>query len=484
MDSILSIDIGTTSTKALLYTAENDILLSCSQSYNLLTNSLGAAEQDPKKIFQAVVSCIQNIMMRFPENATLKGIVFSSAMHSLIAIDKHNQPITPCITWADNRAYSCLNELVPKDLENTFYKKTGTPVHPMSPFAKILWLKQTNPTLFSQSAKFIGIKEYCFFQFFSSYTIDQSIASATGLFNLHSKIWDADILNFLQISETQLSSIVNCRTPFFLSNSHWIRDLKISADVPFFIGGSDGSLANYGFYQLTGQKEMLTVGTSSALRVLNNRPLLAENGETFCYMLDADNWIIGGASNNCGATLAWLQELLNLDDLSKHDFFSLAEKSTPGAQNLICLPYLLGERAPLWNPDATGSFIGMTKKHTSADFIRSMLESIVFNLLEIYQRMLSAQLPNFSSLPISGGIAQSDFFCQLVADIFNLPVVRQETIEMSSWGAACLAFEALDHPIMQSQKQLSIPHFTPQNSFDYKEPYSKFKKFQELLLYK
>src|SRR5277367_6613712 len=204
MEYYLGLDIGTTSVKSIAFSKEGKTLAEYSSSYPIHHKFPDWSEQDPDEIFKAVVNTVENILRDlYPHVPQSCG--FSSAMHSLIAIDKQGEAISPSIIWADNRAKQIAARIHNENLAQTYYEKTGLPVHAMSPFCKLLWLKENQAEIFSNAFKFIGIKEYVFFKLFGICVVDASIAAATGLMNRETIKWDPWILTQLDLSEEKFS---------------------------------------------------------------------------------------------------------------------------------------------------------------------------------------------------------------------------------------------------------------------------------------
>jgi len=195
---LLGIDIGTTSTKAVAFSEEGALLGEASGAYGMKHVHEGWSEQDPEEILQAVSISIQKIHEQLGGAAPIL-VSFSAAMHSLIATNSEGQALTPSIIWADNRAEGIASEIKSTGKASFFYQRTGVPVHAMSPFCKLLWLKRNDPEVFSKAARFVGIKEYVFFHLFGEWVVDTSIASATGLLNIHQLQWDPEILHYVGI---------------------------------------------------------------------------------------------------------------------------------------------------------------------------------------------------------------------------------------------------------------------------------------------
>ena len=181
----LGVDIGTTSTKAVLFDETGEHIHQATVEYPLLTSEPKAAEQDPDEIVEAVKLAIKTIVEYLSADISQLTVVsFSAAMHSVLAVDAKGKPLTASITWADQRAEAYAKQLREGNGQ-AIYEKTGTPIHPMSPLVKLLWLKEEKASIFEKAHRFVGIKEYVFFHLFGEWVVDHSIASATGLFNMY-----------------------------------------------------------------------------------------------------------------------------------------------------------------------------------------------------------------------------------------------------------------------------------------------------------
>ena len=182
---VIGVDIGTTSTKAVAYDARGRVLAEEDQEYPLNAPQPDRAEQDPEEIFSAVLDTLAPVVEAVKEaGATVSGVSFSAAMHSLLALDGEGSPITNSITYADNRAAEQAEEIREDHDGLAIHRRTGTPVHPMSPLVKLRWFQQEDPETYGKAARWVSIKEYVFFKLFGEYVVDYSVASATGLFNL------------------------------------------------------------------------------------------------------------------------------------------------------------------------------------------------------------------------------------------------------------------------------------------------------------
>ncbi|MEC2628091.1 FGGY family carbohydrate kinase, partial [Bacillus cereus] len=244
--------------------------------------------------------------------------------------------------------------------------------HPMSPLSKLVWLQNEQAELFAKSYKFISIKEYVFYKLYKEYVIDYSIASATGMFNLKSLKWDEEALHVAGITDEKLSKLVPTTHSLTGLDEEFAKEMNVLVSTPFVVGASDGVLSNLGVNAIDPGVVAVTIGTSGAIRAVTNRPVTDPKGRIFCYALTEDHWVIGGPVNNGGMIFRWARDQLGTSEielakrLGKDPYEVLTEiaaKVNPGSDGLLFHPYLAGERAPLWNANARGSFFGLGLHH-------------------------------------------------------------------------------------------------------------------------
>ncbi len=442
MDYLIGIDLGTTATKAVLYDQSGIQIATSSQAYQLYRDAQGMAEEDLDEIFAAMITVVEKITRTIKKEDSILACAFSTQMHSLIAFDQDWQPLTRVLTWADTRAEKYSDILKSQDVSNEIYHKTGTPLHPMSPLAKLLWLKNERKEIFKHAAHFMDLKGAIFQRIFQSNTMDLSVATGTGLFNNQEMTWDSDILSLLNISEVQLPKVVSPYTMEKDLSEEWIEKMGLSKDTIFVYGAGDGPMSNLGVGAIKKNEMAITVGTSGALRMVSDEPQLDQAARTFSYALDEKHWVNGGAVNSGGEVFRWLKD--NLFE-SAHDFATitdLASNVSPGADGLLFHPYLGGERAPLWNAAARASFFGLSYRHTANHMARAVLEGISFNL-----RMLEETLTENSDFPsrikVTGGFSQSELWLQILADILELPITVQKEHEAGCFAAQIMARKTL-----------------------------------------
>lgn len=444
----IGVDIGTTSTKAVIYKNQGEIVGVHHVEYPLLTPTTDTAEQHPNDIFEAVLETIRMVVKKAEAAKNeIDFISFSSAMHSLILIDEHNKPLTNSITWADNRSYQYAEKLNREHDGLAIYHRTGTPIHPMSPLTKMLWLKETETKLYQSTKKFIGIKGYVFYQLFKRYIEDYSILSATGIFNIHQLDYDDEVLKLLEIDKSQLSEAVDTTTLLTGIDKHYAEMMNIDVNTPFVIGASDGVLSNLGVDAFKPGEVAVTIGTSGAIRTVIDQPKTDSQGRLFCYALTKDKWVIGGPVNNGGVVLRWIRDEFASSEIetakrlgvdSYEVLTKIAERVPPASNGLIFHPFLAGERAPHWNANVRGSFFGLTLSHKKEHMIRAALEGVIFNLYTVYIALSVLMDEEVKTLKATGGFAKSALWRQMMSDIFEHEVIVPESIESSCLGAFIL----------------------------------------------
>ncbi|WP_205512731.1 gluconokinase [Longitalea arenae] len=450
MDVIIGVDIGTSGTKAIAYSHAGKVIANTYVSYNPVPGKPGYHELDVDVLYNAVISCIEGTAQQITAGAAkITGICFSAAMHSLIAVDADGQPLTHVITWADARSAAYANALKQSAAGREIYRHTGTPIHPMSPLCKIMWLRDHEPALFAVTHKFISIKEFVFHRFFGEYLVDFSIASATGLFDIFHKTWYEPALAAAGITPARLSQPVPTTHVVSRQQKPFPERLHLVADAPFIIGASDGCLANLGSHATEPGDLSITIGTSGAVRMMASEPAWDKQERIFNYILTNERYVSGGAINNGVVLLKWYTEkFLHKPFASAKDlqwFVEQAAQAPAGADGLLFLPYLLGERAPIWDAVAKGVFFGVQAGHTQAHFMRAIIEGINYALYQVASSVQET-IGAIQHIYASGGFINAPLWLQWLTDLFGKEILVINNDDASSAGAALLGLQALRLP--------------------------------------
>ncbi|WP_066251704.1 gluconokinase [Neobacillus drentensis] len=481
---VIGLDIGTTSVKACVFDLHGKLIAEAERMNTFNYPQQGWVEQDPIEIEQSAVQAIKEAIQKAGiEKNDLISIGFSAAMHSLICVDETGSPISPALIWADGRSYP-QSESVIETMGNEVYSETGTPVHPMTPFVKLLWMKETDYEPYLQAKYFMSIKEYLLQCWFNQRVIDYSMASATGLFNPSTHTWNQKLLTLTGIHEAQLSRIVPPTEVLTGISPQIAEEMGIDSELPFVIGAADGQLANLGIGAILPGEVAVSVGTSGAIRQITSGVKISDNQETFCYSFTEDSSIIGGPTNNGGIALQWVKDLLN-DQRSFTEFLADAEKVSLGSDGILFLPYINGERAPIWNQRAKGNFYGLSITHKREHFIRAVLEGITFNLFQI-GKALERLAGKHQKIYVNGGLSRSRLWLQMMADVFEAEIYVPESYHSAAWGAAWTAlvatgkvksFEDIKENIPMGEAIVPIK----ENSEKYRMIYDNYEKLASVM---
>jgi gluconokinase len=440
MDALtLGLDLGTTGCKAVALDASGRVRGTASATYPLLTDASGRAEQEPQALWRAVCQTLQGLSQGLGAQP-LTGLALSGAMHSVVPLGQDNEPLANALTWADSRAETALGALRQRADEAALYRHTGcpleTPYHP----ARLRWLRQARPELFAQTCVFASLKDFLAYRLSGTLATDIGLASTTGLLELRTPRWFDDALALAGVTTAQLPELVTPTEQLGTLTPAAAAETGLRAGLPIFAGSSDGGLANLGSGVIRPGETIVTLGTSGAVRQIADAPQLDEARLTWCYLLDEAHYFAGGAINNGGLTLEWLRRTF-YSELPKDQGYGelLADAATADAADLLCLPYLTGERTPHWNAALRGSLFGLGEHHTRADIARAALEGVAFCLADVFDLLGSSELP----VQLSGGVTRAPFWAQLITDTLGVKTELNRVADASALGAARLAQVAL-----------------------------------------
>lgn len=491
MEAIITIDIGTTAVKIIAFDLKGVEITRRKGTYPIFHSQPDYSEQDPEQVFITVLFVLKGLLNdpAFFKKHKVIAIVFSSSMHSVLPIDKNGVPLGNAIIWADNRASKEAEELKKSSFGAEIYKATGTPIHPMSPLAKITWIKNHEPERFAKTSKFISLKEYILCQFTGEYVIDYSLASATGLFNIHTLTWEAKSLDFAGINSNYLSTPMSVLTSELKIRPELAKSLRLADKTKLIIGSSDGCSATLSSGVVGQGQAIISITSSGAVRVAGEKVLQDEKQRFFNYILDKGHYISGGPTNNGGVAMEWFARQfgnfnngLDFEDALK-DLFKDAAQVQAGANGLLFLPYILGERAPIWNANARGMYFGINITHEPQHFVRATIEGIIFEIYSIGK--LLQQYRNIDNLYVNGTFATVPLWSQIISDIFGKVVNVNDNKNSANAGAALLALTEIG--VFKNLKEAAKSVHSSkvyQPNLNNHQKYQKFYKIFEQLSYK
>jgi gluconokinase len=304
-----------------------------------------------------------------------------------------------------------------------------------------MWLRRTQPEVWNQAAHFMTIGEYLELTLFGNCRAGYSPASWTGMLNREQLAWDTELLALFDLREQQFSPLADTREPQHGLREPFATRWPVLRAIPWFTAVGDGAAANIGSGCVNTARIALTVGTTGALRVVRTDVASVPNG-LWCYRVDAQRSLVGGATSEGGNVYAWLQRTLRLAEPAEVEHALTTRQ--PDSHGLMVLPFWAGERSPGWAGNARASIVGMTMATTPLDILHASLESVAYRFALIAERLLEGLDATSAQIVVSGGsLAQSPAWAQLIADALGRSLILSQEPEATSRGVALLGLEAL-----------------------------------------
>lgn len=445
---MLGLDVGTTAVKVVACPLEapeavTGAVASSTQEYATNEPHPGWQEQDPAGVLSGIDAAVADCVGQL-RDVEVVALSVSTAMHGLIGLDQDCRPLTPLITWADSRAAPEARQLRADGLAGELLRLTGTPVHPMSPLLKLRWFT-THQAHFAAGVRWwVGLKDYVLHHLTGELITELSSASATGLLDLRSRDWAEESLELGGICRSQLPAVLPTTTVLELTAGA-AQALGLPPGLPVAVGAADGPLGNLGTGAIETGVAGLSLGTSGAVRMVVSQPSFDAAGRLFCYALTDDVWVVGGAVSNGGSALRWAGHTfapeLTGSPHADADLLELAAKIPAGSEGLVLLPFLLSERAPLWDPDLAGAFLGLRHHHTRSHFLRATLEGVCLQMSTLVDALDS--VAPVQSLRATGGPFRAELWRQVMAATLGRPLSVQADAGGTALGAAALGWYAL-----------------------------------------
>lgn len=443
-DWFLGIDLGTGSCKSVIIDPQAHVLGygACGYSKHITTSQL--EEHTPEDLVAAMVQSVRiAIDTAGVSPDACQAISIGGVYHSLIVMDKSNMPLTGVMTWVDDRSTKQAQTVHQAHNANAVYQQTGCPVHTIYPLSKLIWLREEQPQTFRKAARFISGKEYVLNRLTGEYLVDFGVAAGSGLLNTHTLDWDATSLDLAGITPDQLSPLVSPRQIVRGLNPELAAQMGVLKDTPLVVGSADAVNSSLGACAVLPGQATCMIGTSGAFRIIAPRPILDQKARSWCYAIDLEHWLVGGAINNAGLSLTWLRDALTPvfqnndegDRISFDSLVALAAQIKPGAEGLVCLPFFTGERSPYWNMHARGVFFGLSLEHDIRHMARSLMEGVAYRLRSV-KNVLTDLDVEVNQIRASGGFTHSELWPQIIASVLNHDLVIPTFGETTSMGAA------------------------------------------------
>ncbi|MEG0251278.1 MAG: xylulokinase [Christensenellaceae bacterium] len=443
MKYLMGIDVGTSGVKCLVIDKAGTVIKSVTKTYPLNTPKPAWSEQDPADWWKGTKEALKELLADV-DASKIEAIGLSGQMHGLVALDKDNQVIRNAILWNDQRTDEECAEIIEnaggiKGLvgytnNNMLTGYTG---------GKILWLKKNEPENFAKISTFVMPKDYIRYCLTGELSTDVSEASGTGFFNVEKREWASDLVSKIGFDIVMFPKVVESDERTGEVTQKCAKETGLLKGIPVYAGGGDAVIQNTGMGIIKEGTLGVVMGTSGVVATAMNSFGKNAGGKLqfFCNNA-ADKYMVFGCQLSCAGSMEWFKNTFY--DHAKQPFKEInegAENSKIGANGVVFLPYLTGERCPYPNPDARGVFYGLSLLSNKGDMARAVMEGVVFGLYQMYELILKTNHKlKIKEVILSGGGANSALWKQIVADVFNLPVkILAGAAEGGAYGAALVA---------------------------------------------
>jgi len=455
---LLAHDLGTSGNKATLFTTEGKLVRSVTSPYGTRYFNTNWSEQDPEDWWKAVCESTQSLAAEI-DAREVAGICFSGQMMGCLCVDREGRPLRPAILYSDQRAVaecdSILQHIDPMD----FYRITGHRASASYSVEKLMWVMKHEPEVYARTRKMLHAKDYINFRLTGVMASEHSDGSGTNAMDLNTRRWSEKIVKITGIDGEKLPDLKASTDVIGELTAEAAKAIGLVPGIPVVAGGGDGVCAGVGVGSVKPGTTYNYLGSSSWIATTTEKPIYDPAMRTFIWAHAVPGFVHPcGTMQTAGSSYAWLKnEICTLEKafgsemgMSPYDLINKEiEKSPPGANGIIFLPYLLGERTPRWNPDAKGAFIGLTLEHTRADVLRAVMEGVTLNL-SIILDIFRTQIP-IREITVIGGGAKGEVWRRIMADVYQADIVRPNYLEeATSMGAAiiggvgCGVFKSFD----------------------------------------
>lgn len=449
MSIVLGLDVGTTGAKAVAVTASGATAASAVVEYPLLSPKPGWAEQRPADWKRAAFEALARLT-RHPQvnRADIKGLGLTGQMHGSVFLDADNGVLRDAILWCDQRTAKQCEDITSKVGAPRLIEMVCNPALTGFTAPKILWLRENEPAVYEKVRKVLLPKDYIRFELTGEFATDVADASGTLLFDVKNRKWHTELMTLLDIPQDFM--------PRAYEGTEITGSLTVEAaeatglpkGLPVVAGGGDQAAGGVGCGIVRSGIISSTVGTSGVVFAFSDKVTLDPEGRvhTFCHSVPG-KWHVMGVVLSAGGSLRWFRDAFCQAETAvaaqtgrdPYEYITdAAERAPLGAEGLLFLPYLTGERTPHKDPYARGAFVGLSLRHTRAHMARAVLEGVAYAMRDSLDIMRGMGVP-ITQVRASGGGARSSFWRQIQADVNKAPLVTIHVDEGPAYGAALLA---------------------------------------------
>lgn len=449
MAYLIGVDIGTSGTKTVLFDETGNAVASSTIDYPLYTPKNGYAEQNPVDWWNATVGTIRSVMNESGANANdVKGIGLSGQMHGLVMLDKAGEVIRPSIIWCDQRTANEVDEITNKVGANRLISITANPAITGFTAAKIMWVKNNEPENYEKCHHILLPKDYIRFMLTREFATEVSDASGMQLLDIPNRCWSDEVLDKLDIDKSLLGKVYESVEVTGTLTKEVAELTGLCEGIPVVGGAGDNAAAAVGTGVVSDGRAFTTIGTSGVVFAHTSNISIDPKGRvhTFCAAVP-NTWHVMGVTQGAGLSLKWFRDNLSISEIETAkllgvDPYYLMDKEAEcvpiGANKLIYLPYMMGERTPHLDPNARGVFFGLGAIHTKRDLLRAVLEGVSYSLRDCVEVFRHMDI-DVNDMMACGGGGTSPLWRQMLADLYACPVKTTKNTEGPALGVALLA---------------------------------------------
>jgi xylulokinase len=461
---LVGLDVGTTGVKALALSSDGHVLATATRVYELSTPRPGWAEQDPDDWWRAAEAALAEVSA----GRAVAAIGLSGQMHGLVVLDDDGGVIRPAILWNDQRTALECAEIEERVGRDRLIRLTGNRALTGFTAPKLLWLRRHEPDGYGRIARIMLPKDYVRLRLTGEWAIDASDASGTLLLDVAARDWSGEVLDGLELPRAWLPPVVESpeRAGTF-------------GETPVAAGAGDQPAAAVGVGATAPGTLSVVIGTSGV--VLGPLPAFAHDPEArvhaFCHAVPG-TWQAMGVMLSAAGSLRWLRDVA-APDVPFDRLVAEADAWPPGAEGLLFLPYLAGERTPHADPDARGAFVGLELRHDRGALVRAVLEGVAFGLRDSLDLLRELGVETRAAR-VSGGGARSRSWLRIVASVLGLPLEVTESEEGSAFGAALLGgvaggvFADVDEAVARCVRVTDVVEPDPREREVYAELHARY----------
>ncbi len=444
---LLGIDIGTSSCKVALFNTNGEVIRQGSGNYKVYYPHKGWAEQNPEEWWESVCNTTKTLLEHAQINPKdISGIGIDGQSWSAIPIDYNGKVLDNTPIWMDTRAKDICDEIKANIDEEELFAISGNPLEPSYSLPKILWYKKHKPDMYSKIYKILQSNSYIAFKLTGKITQDKSQGYGYQCFNMHTGTWDDNLCEKVGIDRNMLPDIYECHQVIGTVSMQASRETGLHVGIPVVAGGLDAACGTLGVGVINNGQTQEQGGQAGGMSICMDQ-YHADKRLILSYHVVPDKWLLQGGTVGGGGTVKWFEEQFGEAERiaaklkgthSFEEMSTLAGSITHGSEGLIFLPYMQGERSPLWDTKAKGVYFGLDYSKTRAHMIRSTFEGVAYSLrhnLEIAEKIGAKT----NVLHAMGGAANSKVWTQIKADVTGKHIDTYASDTATTLGAAMLA---------------------------------------------